>query len=365
MRQRGVVVAGLVAGAVAVGLAVRSIVLQLEGGPLVRQWMASQYWLDYRDGLVRRGLPGALLRLLSGGRPDGTVVTWVGAGLTIAALAATVVLVLRAARGRWLVVAVLALSPITFGMVLRDIGRYDALVVLAFAFFALAPAPRRWPMAVVAAAVLLVAGGTEEFAVAYLLPLVLLWSGWRGVRLAAVVAPGIAVALLSIVARPSAALVADVIDDARAEGVQASNIPNYNAVVVLRNGLREQIDFVFGHSRTQMIMAFVVFAAFYAVVVVVLRSFVTSDRRLLPLAAWQAGVATLLCAIGVDFRRWWMLAAVALVAGGVRLPADVREDAVPAIRPALIGALLLVSAVFQEVPVESFWFPQTMENYFT
>ena len=357
--------AAVVATLLALALAVRSLVLQLDGGPLVRQWMASQYWLDYREGLVRRGLPGAFLRSVSGGRPDGTVVTWVGAGLTIAALAAMVVLVVRAARGRWLVVAVLALSPITFGMVVRDIGRYDAVVILAFAFFALAPAPRRWPMAVAAGAVLVVAGATEEFALAYLLPLALLWSGWRGARFAALVGPGVAVALLSIVARPSAALVAEVIDDARAEGVHAANIPNFNAVVVLRNGLREQIDFVFGHSRSQLVMAFVVFAAFYGVVVVVLRSFVTSDRRLLPLAAWQAGVATLLCAIGVDFRRWWMLAAVALVAGAVRLPADVEAHAEPVIRPALLGALLLASATFQEVPVESFWFPPTMENYFT
>ena len=372
--RRGAALTAVVGVAGFVAFAARSLAQQVDT-PIIRPWVASQYWLDYRDGLVRRGLPGAVLRLVSGGRPSGTTVTWVGVGLTVTASLVLLAVAVRVARGatahRLLLFGALLVSPVTFGHLLRDIGRYDTIVVLALGFFALVPRPGAWRSPIAAAvlggAVLVVAGGTQELAVGFVLPVAYVWFAWSGERVAPFLAPGLAVSMLSIVARPSAALVEAVIADGKAEDVGLTTTPNTNAVVVLRNGLREQVAFVFDHSTTQMIQSFLVFVLLFAAVALLLHRLVAPTRRLVGLALAQAAVATALCVIGVDYRRWWMLATIGLLCGALHVvPHDDDAPSVaPALRPMAVAACMVVFAALQEVPTESNWFPDTLRNYLT
>src|SRR3954465_11877393 len=98
--------------------AVRGLVVRFGRHPVVDDYTASQYWLTYRHGFVRRGLPGQLLGWLFGA-PAHTHMTGTAVVLCFLALAAAGVVVAGVCRRvegrsqRLLLLAVLLWSPFT------------------------------------------------------------------------------------------------------------------------------------------------------------------------------------------------------------------------------------------------------------
>jgi hypothetical protein len=133
--SRGVVLAALAATAVVA--AVQSV-RALRRPYLVETYQASQFWLTYENGFIRRGLPGQVLAVLTDGTPSAAEVTVAALTLLVLGIVALVVVVaavLRCAPAhmRPTVTALLVCSPFTFALVLQDLGRYDAVGLAALA----------------------------------------------------------------------------------------------------------------------------------------------------------------------------------------------------------------------------------------
>ena len=144
-------------------------------------YVAPLWWLGYSDGFVRRGLPGALLRMLAGGPPSLALANAAGVALTVAGVVALVALAVALARrapDRWSALAVAAavlVTPFGVSLTARDLGRPDALGVLVAVVLVTVPWARLPPpLAVVVVALLTSAAvGAEEL----LAVLVLLLAG--------------------------------------------------------------------------------------------------------------------------------------------------------------------------------------------
>ena len=324
------------AGAVVVLLTSVGTLVARAGRPHpMTPYVAPQYWLSYSDGFVRRGFPGAALRAVAGGQPPGyDLVKAAALGLAAASLVAVLVLALLLARragdrlaAAAVLIAVLA-SPLGLSHLARDVGRTDALGFVVLVALVALPWRRLPPPLVVASVALLtsVAVASEEFLVAFVLPPAVLAvrSALAGRRfgaawVAVAVLPALLLALLSAVTTAPAAAIARAHADARAAGVPGS-VPlvggpqDHDAVSRLGYGL---LDNVADYYATTTPLRVLVTAAVWASVYLLLLGLVwlllggsVPDRAFLLLAAGMAMVALALSVIGIDYRRWWALAAV-------------------------------------------------------
>jgi hypothetical protein len=338
--------------------------LPLRGGagpaPVVTDYKAPNYWLGYRSGFVRRGLPGALLARLVGRSPTYRQVEVAAVGLSRAAALSVVPVAVRAGRHvprglpRLVAAGLVVLSPLTCSLLLHDVGRYDAVGVLVLAALAGAgPAWRRLPVpvgAVLLAAAVGVATATEEFLLAVVAPAA--WAaaarlpGARELpparRLllgAAVLGPGAVVAAASmVVPPPSGALSA-----ARAEATRAGVGPAGamgDTLAALDRGLVENLAFFRLFEPAAVALALALWAGLYLATTAALGGLLgAAGRTHRGQAALHAAVGAALCAVGADFRRWWGLAFLGLVAS-----VAVREPDGPA-GPVAPGAVARAAAL--------------------
>ena len=357
-----------------------ALVHDLARSTYLNVYSATQYYLTWQDGFFRRAFPGTVLHLVLGRDPSLGELRTVITVVTLLGLVATAVLVVRVASlplfagaGAY-VACVLVASPLTFSMVLHNRSRLDPVVVLLLLLLALLPATvlgRRWTASLLAAGLGAAAVGSLELAVGFVAAVALgrahRGPGGRGrlVRLAVELAPAAALALASLVLRPSAAAVDRVAERFARVGIAA---PRENSVSVLTNTLPQALDLNRDHHLWTRVLWFVVFLACFAVTVVLLRRLVrpgaaTGRVEVLALAA-AAGTACAVSIVGFDYGRWFALALVALLGSLVALHdrprgplaelgrTDRRLD--PATTRLLV-VVLAVSLLGQHFPVYPAW----------
>jgi hypothetical protein len=335
-----------VLGAVAVALAALvvlatttvSLVGEVVSGRPLTPYVAPQYWLDYQGGFLRRALPGEVLRLLTPGpAPTYAAVKVVGVALSVAAVLAVGTLALLLARrapDRWTglaVAAVVLVGPLGLPLLARDLGRYDAVGVLVLVALTAVPWSRLpVPVAVAAAAVLAaVAVASEEFLVILVVPvaLVALWPLLRrqphpGAWAAVVALPPFVLAALSAVLPVPTASLRTAVATARAAGVPPS-VPlvpgqsDHDAVSRLAYGFVDNVRTYYSILTPAGVAGTtVVWAAVYLVLLGLVWH-LTGRRlqeRAFVLLVVGGGLAALALSVaGIDFRRWWTLAAVAVL----------------------------------------------------
>jgi hypothetical protein len=369
VRRAAVVVTAAGLGATALLAAGRVRAVLADPTPLT-PYKEPQWWLDYDAGFVRRGLPGEVLSWVADGPPDRGLVAAAGVGVTLAAVLAGValaVLLARAAPTRTralLVAAVVVASPLTVSLLLHDVGRYDGLGVLALALLAPTPGRRRpsWAVGaavgpvvplVITATVVTAATAAQELLLPVLAPVALARVGVLPIRPvarpaalrarpsarspalrarlavgAAALAPATGVAVASALVPAPASAVAD----ARGAAV-AAGVPGQagwgDALDAVDRTLVENVAFFGFFAPEALAWSALLWAGLYAATVTVLARLLGRghDRVWWVLAAWQAAVAAGLSLLGVDFRRWWGLALLGLVAAA----AVTRSGAVTAV----------------------------------
>jgi len=365
-----------VLGALLVGLSALEVLLvsalsltvELLGGRPLTPYVAPQYWLDYDAGFVRRGLPGEVLRLLSGDRtPTYAAAKVFGVGLSLAAVLAMALLALLLARRvphRWTALALAAavvVGPLGLPLFARDLGRYDAVGVLVLVALAAVPWLRLPPVLVLlgAAALAAVAVASEEFLVVLVVPVALLavWPtlrrhqvrrGWAAV----VVLPSVVVAGLSALLPAPPAVLRSALAAARAAGVPPS-VPlvpgqtDHDAVSRLAYGFVENVRTYYsiltpaGVAGTTLIWAAVYLVLVGLVWHLVGRSI--RERVFVLLTCGGALAALALSVAGIDFRRWWTLAAVAVLCAVLQLTSD-RHRPSRRVGPVVVLALAALGA---------------------
>lgn len=309
--------------------------------PTVGGYIAPQYFLDYRDGFVRRGLPGELLSVAT--HPTYAMVRDIGLVLSLLAGAAIVVMAVaarrRAAAGHgWLALGLVVASPLTLGLLVHDVGRYDGLGFLALALLALvrvpAAGPRRVLLLLALSTVLAATVASEEFLLLFLAPVTLL--ALRG-RALPVLLPAAGVAAASLAVRPPERLLTSTLARTRSAGAP---VLDPNGVDVLRNTLRDQASFVVHFdSHAIQVFAIVVVLGFYLLTSAAfwaLLPSVTPPRSQLLITLYLGAAALSISVVGVDFRRWWSLALVAVCACVLRTT-PVAVGAPAAMSPATVA----------------------------
>lgn len=345
-----------------------------ERGRPVSDYEAPHYWLDYRGGFVRRGLPGALLRARLGRPPTGDEVTRAGVVLShgaAAALGTAVAQCCRPSRGPagtdrggpdpagadragLVATGVLLLSPLTVPLVLRDTGRYDAAGVLALGVVV---ASRRLPppaAAVVTGGAVAAATACEEFLVGVLAPPVMVLTGWR--RGPLVLAPAALVAAASLLVPVPEGAVAAARQEARTAGVPPAGAMG-DALGALERGLVENLTFFRLFEPAAAAGSLALWAGLYAGTAALLGRLLRPPAGYGVLVAAYGGVGAALSVLGADFRRWWGLALAGLVG---TLAVDPRPR--PRQRPlrtadaAAAAALVAVGLAVRDLPVHP-WGP--------
>jgi len=366
-----------VAAALVLGSAVVSMVRSALGPRPLTSYVAPQYWLSYEEGFVRRALPGALLRLVTGG-PDPSLALVKAAGVGWSVLAVLAVLVLavglaRQAQDRRATVAVAAavvVSPLGLSLYARDLGRPDTVGVVVLVALAALPW-RRWPTLPAAAAVAgltTAAVAAEEFLVGLVVPLGLLvlrsaWAGrrGRGLWIAVTLAPGLVVALLSAALPVPADLLTRALAAARAAGVRPSRplVPGYgdhDSVSRLGYGMVENARIYYGITTPAGVVATTLLCALLHLLVLGViwhllgRSL--RERVYLLLTGLPALVALALSVAGIDYRRWWSLALVAALGAVLQQTGErtSRPNAGRALTAALI-VLAVAGVALQSMPL--------------
>lgn len=337
---------------------------------------ASAYWVSYRDGFVRRGLPGAVLDAVLG-RPPGVLAATVVAVLLIllvlAALAALTIAAVRAtpdAQDRVVVAALVLASPFTFTLAVINRGRYDAVVVACVAVIVLLASRRTLPqLRVLGISLTVVAGvGSLEISLAFLAPLALLAVvglgrttaeriGWGALA----VLPGLALAVVSLVVRPSVGTLLTMMERASAAGIPLSPSEE-NSISALGQTTRDALVHTAGISPWTILICAVVLGGCYALTAILLWAHLGHVHRrwALALLSLYALAALGLSAVGDDYRRWWGFAFVAMVAslvllrrGAVTIPAPRHAEGPPGRRLAVVA--LLVSAAMALFPIWPSW----------
>ena len=317
----------------------------------ITPYKAPQYWLDYRDGFVRRAFPGAVLSALTRGTPTLRQVTTTGVGLSLTAAAAVVPLAVQAARrapddlGSLLVAGAVVSSPLTASMLLQDVGRFDAVGVLALAAVSCPTATwDRMPCSAGApalAALLAVAAATQEFMLGPLAPLAVVRARSLAARcgrgpagtallLTGVLAPAAAITVASAVLPPPATVAEAARRRARGQGVGPPGDFGDALSAVERDVVANRAFFEH-FERSAVARALVLWVGVFAVTVVVLARLwgLAASRRYWSQVAYQAGVAVALSLLGADFRRWWGLGLLGLVGVVTAGP----EDGAPGTSP--------------------------------
>ena len=326
------------------------------------------WWLDYASGFVRRGLPGEVLSWVTGGTPSREAALDAARLLSLTAVVALLPLASTAARragaptGALLVTLAVLASPLTVGLLAHDVGRYDAVGVIALGLLVL---DRFWQglplpaVAVGAGSLVLVATASEEFLVVFVAPAaaVRLLRHVPSARLlppasllAVTVGPGLMLAVASSVVPVPAELV----DRTRAEAQEAGAPvpgPMGDAVQAIGRDLVENLQFFSLFSPISLALSFVLWAVVGLSTLFVLATLLqVSGKRAVLLAVYFAVIACGLSAVGVDFRRWWALAVLGFLALVLSLPdrhAAVPPGAsvTPRRRPALLVTLAVLTAL--------------------
>ncbi|MCO1660623.1 hypothetical protein [Pseudonocardia humida] len=339
---------------------------------LVETYQASQFWVTYEHGFVRRGLPGHVLAALVGGPPTAGQVTAAAFALMALGVAALLALVLVIARSaprpvRPTVTALLVCSPFTFALVLQDIGRYDAVGFAAMAVAVVGAL--RWapgPALLASGLALLVAAAAEEVLAAFLAPVAAL-AAWRLMAAAgpaaragaaaATVLPGVVLAVWGLTANPPTAALLAMVDEANAERPDIMRSSPVNAIASLSQNLRDALDHLAEMAPHVMPLLNLVFGlCCLSAAALVWRLTGRREPRLFrSLVAWCVLAAIGLGIAGIDYRRWWALAFVTLVAAVPLLRPGPRQPVpgppVGSARPVVVVAVLAVSVAAQVVPV--------------
>ena len=333
----------------------------------VTDYKGPNYWLGYGSGFVRRGLPGAILRRVAGGSPTYRQMERTGVALSRAAAVSVVPMAvqlgLRAPGGlpRITATGLLVSSPLTCTLLLHDVGRYDAIGVLALALMATGrSAWSRLPLpvsALVMAGAVSIAVASEEFLLAVLAPTVAaavhLISRHHGLSrsaeirlLSGVLAPGTAVAAASLLTPVPADALASARAEAQRAGVRPAG-PIGDALAALNRGFVENLAYFRLFGRTPIALSSALWGGYYFLTAVLAKKLLGPGAGPLfsPLVAAHALIAGALSASGVDFRRWWGLAliglmsAVALTDGSRTVEATGASTLAGATALALIGLL--------------------------
>jgi len=331
----------------------------------VSPYKASACWVTYADGFVRRGLPGEILKVLAGGTPTPTQATILAAGLVLAATSALVILVTSVARvvqrpdDRLFVIALVTVSPFTFSLLDKEIGRLESIGVVVMAVIAAlarggeVSAISRLVRAAAMSASVAMATACEELLFAFVAPLAVLGLyrlGYtRGKLLAlatVVVAPGAVLAAMSVLLRPSQASLVVAISKANAEGIPV-DVTAENSISTLGQSATQGLEFTLGMSALTVATCLLLFGGCYLLTTAMIRYVVRPDRLAWALIATFGVAALLLSAIGNDYGRWWALAFVAVVAGLAMLgsPSTVTTDIVRRARGLRLAGVLLACAV--------------------
>jgi hypothetical protein len=248
----------------------------------------------------------------------------------------------------------------------RDLGRYDAIGVTALAVVALVPsrwsrAP--WPAAAALSVAVAVACASEEFLGAYLAPVGLLAAhelarrspAGTAAMAAIIMGPGAAVAIASLLIRPSDGLIRSSVAAAQVAGVGGFTAPGSDAATQLGATLAEQLALFDHYDPVARIVLPIGLAGFFLALAVVLWALVGRPAPGVCAAAavWLVLVATALGLVGVDFLRWWSLAVLGFIAVlAVQGPGRSTTSAVltTPVKVA-VGALVVLCVAAQDVPI--------------
>lgn len=336
----------LAATAVVAAVTLLRLGKQLLDGQLMSTFVRSMYWVDYRDGFIRRGLPGEVVGWLPG-EPTSGLVFAVGLVLTVGACAAVAALVYRLLERvelpllRLSVAALVAASPLTLMLLPRGVGRYDTIGLIALALVVVLPPRWRWsPWAAAGAlsVVVAVACASEEFLGAYLAPVALLASWRLGQQLhraasmaALILTPGAIIALWGFAADPSRGFISGTVRRAEEAGIDVSSVPGGNGIEALGYSVEEQLALYDARDTVQTVLLPILMAgAFVAFSATVWWLAGKPAPRLAALAGgWLALTAVALSVVGIDFGRWWALAFVGFVAFLAALPPSGQEATRP------------------------------------
>ncbi|WFG44932.1 hypothetical protein [Pseudonocardia alni] len=340
------------------------------GGQIVSAFHAPLFWVDYGDGFVRRGLPGELLSWSSAGSPDYGLM--VAAAIVLAATAAlsllgVAVVLGRAAPTAPTAIAVTALvlaAPFTLTLLLRDLGRYDGVGVVAIAIIVLLgirPGSAPLSTSIVLAVAVAAAAGSEEFLVAFAAPAAIA-AAYRlagdhagGARLAVVIlGPGAVVAAAGLLTRPSPESLASRLAEARTAGVGPSFPAGNDAVTHLGNSVEQQMGVIDRYPPADLIGTWLLCGAaavsIGAVVWLLLGRPAPAPTMLT--AGWLGLVTVTLSLVGVDYIRWWALAFVGLVAFLCLVDRPARPVPPPIPVSVLVAAAVVVCLAGQRLGIE-------------
>lgn len=318
-------------------------------------------WVDYGDGFVRRGLPGQLLSIVTGGTPTFAGATIFGVALSAVGAAALLTLAITLAamsNDRAGVLVLLACSPLALPLIVRDLGRYDALVVAALTLSAVILRSHwRWKWFAVAA-LLATASAVQEFAVVLAVPLVVVAlraeAGRSITRAVGSVLPALIVAATALALRPDRGWLFGRVNAAVAAGVRSSN--GDDAASVLAATPSEQWA-TFGRYSLQELLGLSVLLLALTLLTcwAIWRTLGRPDPKVARLTlGWLFTTAGTLSLIGVDFLRWWSLAltgflcVLLLIASKQATPKLEARVERPWLLPLVVGTSLLLA----DLPIE-------------
>lgn len=345
----------------------------VQGDRVVPPYKATLFFVNYDNGFVRRGLPGQMLSWLSGGQPSSFSVQVFGVALSLCGATSVAVLAWRLGSeadeaSRLPIFTLLACSPFTLPLALRDLGRYDALVIaatIAISLLASSARATHRPIAtcIGAAILLLGAAASEEFAVAFAAPAALLaaWRLARGCwRSAAtyslvILGPAGALGLVALKIRPSPTWVAYRVNEATAAGVvqPPNSIPGDDAASMLAASVSEQWA-AFGRYSPETLIGTWIGIGTLAVIVSTtlwLLAGRPAPRVCALLGFWLLLATVGLSAVGVDYLRWWALATAGFASALLLLPRDRSQSTSGRAVPFAL-AVAVLCLLTQDVPIE-------------
>jgi hypothetical protein len=355
--------AGAVIGAVVLHVASRAHV--------VGEWQASQLFISYEYGFVRRGLPGEILALLTDRNPGNGAVASAAVLLASAALLAWSYLgflLLRRIDAGWprlLAAATLVASPFTVSLAIIDIGRYDAVGLVALAVLVgVSEQARPSVVGAVGAACVTVATATAEILFAIVGPVAVLawWHASRSNRTrrgalapVLIVGPGAVIALASLALRPTEAVMNQFLADALQARPDIAQGPYANAVSALAQGADRVGAGIFETAAVTLLFETALFASCYGAAAWLLWRIAgqPAQRLFEVVVVGFACVALILTVLGIDYRRWWALAFAGVVAVIALLPhgCPPRSTMAQAKARWIIVALLILSVAAQALSV--------------
>jgi hypothetical protein len=312
-----------------------------------RDYRAIWYFVDYREGFVRRGLFGQILDTF-GVPARSPAIFQIAVAMTAAACLLLVLLAVCTARlaaspvVRFATFTIVITSPLYVFSSARELGRLDNVGIICGAICLAVLVPRRVSLFVgvpVAAVLIAVSTATEELLFAYLAPAVLaaLWSRTarqpthrsrmgRTLALGAVtLSPGLVIFVLSYL-NPMPPRLAEYVLLLTGPPLYGGGFgsPAWSLTQSPEEGIRF-VQSMGDHGITTIVFA-VAFAVTASCLYLLIRP---------PLTYWIAvaylGVVSLaLGVIAVDLMRWWSLSWVALVAVcvafGASAPRPLKQD---------------------------------------